>query len=45
MIWQEKERKDDTGLDNTKELSALMEDRKVWLNVVLDVGRPEGLPK
>ncbi len=34
---------DDTGLDNTKELSALIQDRTVWWNVVADVGQSWGI--
>ena len=35
----------DSGLDNTKELGTIMEDRKEWKRVVACAGRPGGRPR
>ena len=35
----------DSGLDNTRELGTLMEDRKQWKKVVACAGRPDGRPR
>ena len=35
----------DSGLDNTKELGTIMEDRKEWKRVVAYAGRPGGRPR